>query len=458
MLQSWREVLPGDHYTVRADGLLNYYDQKIITQLYQPLVGIEATSLYFSLRQETGRGQNDQTATHHHLMGTMNLSLDRILQARKKLEAVGLLRTLKKKQSDPAFFMYLLVPPLTPNQFFNDGLLNVFLYHQIGSKDYHRLSELFLEQPPDSEGFEDLSAAFDEVFESIPSSEFSRDLQEDTRWEDRAHPQRLKFRSHFDFSQLKNYLSDAIVSGEALTEDVRDAIEKLACVYQTDPFDMSRAVESASLHTGTVDIGLLRKEVRDYYRLEHGPNEMPALYERTQPAEACEMSDKVPQTEEEQLISWYETNSPYQLLEELGHGSKPAAPDLRLVENLMFDTKLNPGVINVLIDYISKVNDNNLNKSFVEKVAAQWSRENVRTVRNAMSVAREEKKKHTQQKLPSAAKRPAANRKQPGRARSEVVPKWMKNRDKAGGKRPDGVTEEEAQKRAKWLEDYLNSI
>ncbi|GGL41989.1 replication initiation and membrane attachment family protein [Sporolactobacillus putidus] len=457
MLQSWREVLPGDHYTVRADGLLHYYDQKIMTQLYQPLVGIESTSLYFTLWQETEHGQSGQAATHHHLMGMMNLSLDRILKARKKLEAVGLLRTLKKKDSDPVFFMYLLVPPLTPNQFFNDGLLNVFLYHQVGSRDYNRLSKRFLEKPLDAENFEDLSAAFDEVFESIPASEFSRDLEGRGRWEDHAHPQKLRFQNHFDFSQLKSYLSDAIISEDALTDKVRGAIEKLACVYQTDPFDMSRAVESASLHTGTVDIEMLRKEVRDYYRLEHGPNEMPALYERTQPAEASEMAGKVPQNEEEQLISWYETNSPYQLLEELGHGSKPAAPDLRLVENLMFDTKLNPGVINVLIDYISKVNDNNLNKSFVEKVAAQWSRENVRTVREAMSVARDEKKKYTQQKQRAGTKE-AAGRKKQGRVRSEVVPEWMKEQNRADGKHQTGVTEEEAKKRAKWLEDYLNSI
>lgn len=457
MLQSWREVLPGDRYTVRLDGLLHDYDQKIITRLYQPLVGIEATSLYFTLWQEAGRKESSQTATHHHLMGIMNLSLDRILKARKRLEAVGLLRTLKKKHAEPDFFVYQLIPPLTPDQFFNDGLLNVFLYHQVGSRDYNQLSGIFLEKPMDKQDFEDLSAAFDEVFESIPASEIPEDLTGGVSWEGRSHPQKLRFKNHFNFNKLKNYLSDAIISEDALTEEVRAAVEKLAYVYQTDPFDMSRAIESSSLHTGTVDVELLRKEVRDYYRLEHGSNDMPALYERTQPAEAREMADKEPQSEEEQLIVWYETNSPYQLLETLGHGSRPAAPDLRLVENLMFDTRLNPGVINVLIDYISKVNDNNLNKSFVEKVAAQWSRENVRTVRKAMSVAREEKRKHQQQKQRPGGKE-TAGRKKSAQIRSEVVPEWMKERNKPDGNHQTRVSEEEARKRAKWLEDYLNSI
>ncbi|MDF2911873.1 MAG: replication initiation and rane attachment family protein, partial [Sporolactobacillus laevolacticus] len=261
----------------------------------------------------------------------------------------------------------------------------------------------------------------------------------------------------FDFKKLDMLLSDAILSEDALTDEVKLSIEKLAFVYQMDPYDMSRALQAAALHTGTVDIEKLRKEVRDFYLLEHGPDEMPALYERTQPPKEREIKDIEPQNEEEQLIAWYERNSPYQLLEALGRGSKPAAPDLRLIENLMFDTKLNPGVVNVLIDYISKVNDHNLNKSFVEKVAAQWARANVRTVRQAMTYAREEQRKREQQKPASSArstKRPY--RKTSKNEHHEVVPEWMKNPSQQ--EKQPGSNDDEVKQRAKWLEDYLNSI
>jgi Replication initiation/membrane attachment protein len=456
MIQSWKEILPGDRYEVRAAGLLCAYDQKLVTCLYQPLVGIEATSLYFTFWQDQQDSAEEAiSATHHQLMSFMNLSLDRILKARKKLEAVGLLRSFKKKNADPDFFIYQMNPPLQPDQFFHDGLLSVFLYHQIGPRDYQRLSSLFkVKQQISPEDCEDVSSAFNDVFEAVPQTEADEKQRLNSgtsEWAKRAAAPGARIRHTFDFKALKGYLSEAIVSGDALTAEVRAAVEKLAFIYQTDPFDMSRAIETASLETGYVDIESLRKEVRDFYRLEHGADELPALYERTQPAADREMAGKKPETEEERLILWYESNSPYQLLEQLGNGSKPQPPDLRLIENLMFTTKLSPGVINVLIDYIVHVNHNNLNQSFVEKIAAQWARSNIHTVRQAMSVARAEQKKRRNR---DTRKKPAAA-KATGREHQEVVPEWMK---KPSGAKSTQIPDEEARKRAKWLDDYLNNI
>lgn len=458
MLQSWKEVLPGDHYAVRTTGVLHSFAHKVVTSLYQPLVGIEAVSLYFTLWQEIGEADRGFLSTHHHLMSMMNLSLDRILKARKKLEAVSLLCTWKKKQEQPSFFLYQLVPPMTPDQFFHDPLLGVFLFHQVGSRDFQRLSRSFQVTKVQTGDYDDISASFDDVFESIPSDERSEEKQETADspgWAGADSAGALRLKKGFDFKTLRAYLSDAILDEEALNDEVREAVEKLAFVYRTDPFDMSRAIETASLHTGSVDIEQLRKEVRDIYRLEHGFGVKPALYERTQPSGQSEMNGRQPQNEEERLIAWYETNSPYQLLEQLGHGSRPAAADLRLIENLMLDTKLNPGVINVLIDYVAKVNDYNLNKFYVEKIAAQWARANVRTVRQAMTVAREEKRKREQSRQQTAKKKPGRQRTSGSANHHEVIPEWMKENKPSSG---SGVSDEEARKRAKWLEDYLNSI
>lgn len=460
LLQSWKEVLPGDHYHVRTNGLLHSFDQRVITCLYQPLIGLEATSMYFTLWQEID--DSEDFLTHHHLMGMMNLSLDRILTARKKLEAVGLLQTLKKKEANPGQFVYCLEPPLTPDLFFKDGFLNLFLYRQVGPREYKRLLRLFENKFTNMAGYEDVSAHFDEVFQSMPSAESTDEMKNTSlsgSWNARGEAPKLEFNRHFDFKAMMPYLSDAILTEDALTDAVRAAIDKLAFVYQTEPYDMSRALQSAALHTGTVDIDMLRKEVRDFYLLEHGQDEMPALYERTQPREEREIVEREPQTEEERLIAWYEGNSPYQLLQALGQGSKPAAPDLRLIENLMFDTKLNPGVINVLIDYISQVNDHNLNKSFVEKVAAQWARANVRTVRQAMTYALEEQKKREQPKKvvgSGSANKTRRPRKSGQDEHREVVPEWMKNPKQP--KEQSGADDEAVKQRAKWLEDYLNNI
>ncbi|MCO7175958.1 replication initiation and membrane attachment family protein [Sporolactobacillus kofuensis] len=459
MLQSWKEVLPGDHYRVQSAGLLHSTDQRVITCLYQPIIGIEAVSLYFTFWQETD--DSEEFLTHHHLMGAMNVSLDRILTARKKLEAIGLLQTLKKKDVNPSQFLYRLEPPLTPDLFFKDGFLNLFLYRQVGPREYKKLSREFASSSFELNQYEDISVSFDDVFESMPTEESPdemRAIQTKGSWQAREEARAIHFNNTFDFKKMNAFLSDAILSEDALTDEVKTSIEKLAFIYQVDPYDMSRALQSAALHTGTVDIEVLRKEVRDFYLLEHGADELPALYERAQPEQEREITN-APQNEEEQLIAWYEQHSPYQLLQALGQGSKPAAPDLRLIENLMFDTKLNPGVINVLIDYITKVNDHNLNKSFVEKVAAQWARANVRTVRQAMSYAREEQRKRAQIKTAPASgsvKKNYNNRKPNRNEHHEVIPEWMKNQKKQ--KNSPVANDEEVKQRAKWLEDYLNNI
>ena len=64
-----------------------------------------------------------------------------------------------------------------------------------------------------------------------------------------------------------------------------------------------------------------------------------------------------------------------------------------LIENLMIDQKLNPGVVNVLIDYVLKTNNKKLNKDFIETIAGQWKRLNIETVNEAMEVCRKEHKR-----------------------------------------------------------------
>ena len=48
----WQELLPADSYLVSSAGLLHDYDRKILTRLYQPLIGPICISLYMTLWSE----------------------------------------------------------------------------------------------------------------------------------------------------------------------------------------------------------------------------------------------------------------------------------------------------------------------------------------------------------------------------------------------------------------------
>ena len=51
---------------------------------------------------------------------------------------------------------------------------------------------------------------------------------------------------------------------------------------------------------------------------------------------------------------------------------------------------LKPGVVNVLIDYVLKINNNKLTRSFIEVIASQWARSKIETVEAAMNLAEKE--------------------------------------------------------------------
>ena len=88
------------------------------------------------------------------------------------------------------------------------------------------------------------------------------------------------------------------------------------------------------------------------------------------------------------MIYTFETTSPYDFLKSKYNGAEPVKRDIRLLENLLIDQGLKPGVINVLIDFVLKTNDNKLNTSYVETIAGQWSRKKIETVEEAMDYAR----------------------------------------------------------------------
>ena len=94
------KVLPADTFVVVNRTILNNEDRKLLIMLYQPIIGYKAMSLYFTLWSDLDKREITSIEyTHHHLMTSMQLKLSEIIEAREKLEAIGLLKTYIKKQN-----------------------------------------------------------------------------------------------------------------------------------------------------------------------------------------------------------------------------------------------------------------------------------------------------------------------------------------------------------------------
>ncbi len=94
------------------------------------------------------------------------------------------------------------------------------------------------------------------------------------------------------------------------------------------------------------------------------------------------------------MIKVFENTTPYDFLASKSKGNSPTNHDLKIVEYLLVDVGLKPAVVNVLIDYVLKVNDNKFNQNFVETIAAQWVRSGIKTASDAMAMAEKHHKKY----------------------------------------------------------------
>ena len=116
-------VLPADTYVVINKTILSDQDRKLLTMLYQPILGNIAISLYFTLWGYLDKSEIiSKEWTHHHLMTNMRLKLTDILEAREKLEAVGLIKTYYKK-NHVNHFVYAMYSPLGVNEFLKNPIL-----------------------------------------------------------------------------------------------------------------------------------------------------------------------------------------------------------------------------------------------------------------------------------------------------------------------------------------------
>ena len=400
-------LLPADIYTVLNRTILTNEDKNNLIALYEPIIGPIAISLYLTLWRDLDYNQYmSKDYNHHHLMTIIKTDLQSIKVAREALEAVGLLRTFYK-EGDVNSYVYELYSPMSPKEFLNHPVLNIVLYNNIGKVEYDAIKQNYQNINVDLSEYEDISKTLNMTFKSsniVP--EF------DVR--DRQYLS-VNASNVIDFELLKSSIPKGILNERALNKKVRELIENLAFVYNLDTLKMAEIIRSALNERGLIITDSLRKYARNYYTYQNN-GKLPTLIYRNQPeylkSPAGDTSKRA------KIIYAFENTRPYDFLKSKYHGVTPTNRDLRLLENLMCDLQLKPAVVNVLIDYVLKKNNNKLNQAFVETIAGQWKRSGIETADEAMRFAEKEQKK-IMKKAPTNIKTP------------EATPVWFKEEIKS---------------------------
>ena len=405
-------VLPADSYVVVNKTILNESDRKIITMLYQSIIGYTAVSLYFTLIDDLLKTELiSGELTHHHLMATMQLRLDDIVKAREKLEAVGLLKTYFK-EDHVNNYIYMLFSPLKANEFLNHPILNIVLYNNLGKMEYEKIINYFKIPKINLKDYTDVTKSFDKVFTSVSGNVFmsNNNIVEKTRGT-------IDINHTVDFELLISSIPKSMINDKCFNKEIRQLISSLSYVYGIDDLNMQAMVRNSLNEKGMIDKNELRKNCRNFYQFEQG-GKLPTLVYTKQPDYL-----KTPRGDNSnwaKQVYTFENVTPYDYLKSKYKTGEPTLRELQIIEDLMTKQKMKPGVINVLIAYVLKVNNQKLTRGYVETVASQWNRMNIETVEDAMRIAEKEHKKI--KKMTGNKKNDNAKSK---KTKEEALPAWF---------------------------------
>lgn len=373
-------LLPADTYMVINKTILTDNDKKNLINLYEPIIGFGAVSLYLTLYSDLDKSETASlNFSHHHLMTILKQDLNGIKKSRECLEALGLLRTYVK-QGDINEYIYELYSPLTASEFFAHPIFNIVLYNNIGKYEYELLKKQYEKFSFDKSGYEEITKKIKETYE-ITNNIPSFDVKD-------KNTLLVEVDNQIDFDLLLETIPHSLINERMLTKKTKALLNNLSYVYDIDTLKMCEIIRMVITNKKEFDKDEIRRACRKYYQYNTGG--LPTLVYRTQPdylkAPTGDNSKKG------KMIAVFENTSPYDFLRSK-YGSNPTARDLRLLENLLIDVELPPAVVNVLIDYTLKKNNNKLTTGFVETIAGQWKRAKLNTAKEAMEFAEKEHKK-----------------------------------------------------------------
>ncbi|MGZ0052467.1 replication initiation and membrane attachment family protein [Brevibacillus gelatini] len=417
----WNELLPKDRYLVRLARPLSFSEMGFVTQLYLPIIGVESYALYqmlvHSVQEASGASAE---GTHRSLMLASSLSLDRLLDARERLEAIGLVEVRRREnQQRDYYYEYLLKPPLAPGEFFADYVLSLMLLNKIENVRYAQLRQQYADVlgsklAEEYSVVENITKDFHEVFQSLKPSELEvKKGSERERFlsEMETSLPQAALKSSFEaqvthslsVSSLRLYLPDNADAAKVLEGKSMELLFSLCHFYQLDSWGMGQELRDWTLYKAdrSLDGEVLRKRLMQrytegkLYRSEAAPT---ALDDDWGPG-------RLPEPGSEAFVRACRMLSPLALLEKVV-GGRVSKVYLERAETLVFADGLPPEVVNALLLHTLASKQMELPKAYMETIRDSWKAKRIATVDEAVKqiVERSEQRAQSAEKAKTAKK------------------------------------------------------
>lgn len=419
---------PNTEFIVYSPMRLSDDHFEVLNQLYLPLIGTETVMTYFYLHESTAHFKPLAVRFHKELMDALSVPLSDFMQRIEKLEGIGLMRTYVSNNEHDDLFTYELVAPLEAHAFFKDPMLSMYLYGKTGGEEYKKKRERLI-YPQIPENMSEVTHKFTEVFNYVQDSSFVVP-ESGFKKETVSHGPNVDL-DDFDFEVLFTHLKGTKIDKQFFNKEVRMLIVKLSVLFNLNAYDMKQILLNSTNQYRGIDKEKLKYEARIYYQKESG-KELPVMSDT-----AGQETDKKPVSRDSYFKQLDDIN-PIDRLNDI-KGDEPGDSDLKLVTDLIANTTLSNGVINVLLEYVFLKQEGELPVPYTMKIARDWEEKGYQTAEEAYQSVISYKK----------GQKERARKYKPQERRGERRPKWMDKEQPSDKKEESGGGGGDTQKTAK---------
>ncbi|ARF67537.1 helicase DnaB [Paenibacillus larvae subsp. pulvifaciens] len=434
-------------FYVFRDFSLSSLEYKMLTMIYQPMIGGLAISVYHTLYQQLQGDQVGYSPLEQQRRLFFAMDIDPGERGRKmfieqasKLEAVGLLQTCRKfvSEDEDYLYAYTLFRPLSPPEFFQNQHLILLLRDKVGK--YMLLSlrdELLLDEAPElkTANSENISVPFYDIFR-LNTQTIDYELEQ-VLYESSAARQMERMdvvSKGFQFADILMRFPRGS-RNRVYVEDLKNRPEHMISInlvarkYNLTLQETCRLLDEDGMFTeeGELLVDGLQYKANLYYRQgKKREEERERSISRAAELTVIQGKDREGETEQSVQMEYYLAvpqllqgecndhqynyilkNEPYTfvLKKFFPHGSVPDGV-MDIFEKIDLNYKLKEEVINVLIHYIY-VDRRSWTKASIEAVASDMLGKQILTYEQAVEYVRERQRYKEQ----AAAKAAAAKNK-----------------------------------------------
>jgi|GEM_PF-115801 len=346
-----------DDYKVECDGNISTSELFSLSVLYAPILSANSVKLYLFLICEAER--SSQKFSHQRVCSLLDLSITEVETARTLLEEVLLMRTYYKQTSALDHYVYEMQFPLSPTQFLNHDVFGRMYVEIVGIQQFEVTKQLCLKSYEPKQNYVEVTKPFQNKF-MVNWDEQKEEQFNEIRPNNENNKGTFDLPITFDYDAFLSGMSLLVFPMAARSKESLKIVGELATIYGITVERMKiLAPNSLDAKTEEVSEEKLRLKCRRFI------------------GEYTEENNQIARTK-------YDI-PPVQFLRQFQNGAELSSSDSLLLEDLVRKMNLEPGVVNVLVEYVLNNYDMRFDRRLVEKIASTWVRLKIKTVEDALT-------------------------------------------------------------------------